>query len=92
MSWETVSAFVLLVGGGLAGIWQYLKAKAPKAQDIVNDVINRLQGEGSDSVPSRLDALEHAEALSRYMESKSSTAGMEALQLVVYEIMSLKKV
>jgi len=92
MSWETISAFVLLIGGGAAGVWQYVKAKTPKAVDIVNDVINRLQGEGQSGVPSRLDALEHAEALSRYMEAKGNPAGIEALQLVVFEIMSLKKV
>lgn len=91
MDLQTLVGGALAAGGALWAGWTWVKSKAPKAADLVEEVVSRIQGQNAAPViPGRLEALEQAEALLRYMEAKGNTVGAEALLAVVKEILTSK--
>lgn len=95
MDMQTVVGAVLALGGVLWAGWSWVKAKAPKAADLVEDVIERLRGEDAVKAPpvppTRMEALESVEALMRYMEQNGNKEGAEALVVIVREILVKRK-
>ncbi len=92
MDLQTIVGTLLGAGGlGWIGtmVWSWLKSESPAAGSLVDEVIERLQNaaSGESNVPGRLEALEKAEALIRYFESKSNVKGSEAMVAVVKEIL-----
>lgn len=97
MDWQTIVAGVLGAGGvGYAAnlVWNWIKSKTPAAAgSLVDEILERLQASasGESAVPGRLEALEKAESLIRYFESKSNVKGTEAMVAVVKEILVSSK-
>lgn len=93
MDWPMVVAGITAVGGaiwyGVTWIAGKLPTAADKAGDLATEVIKRIQGDASPGTITRLEALEHAEALASYLDGKSSKAGTEALQTVVLAILEV---
>lgn len=90
----TTVAGILVGGGGLWGVWNFFKSKVPdKAQDLIEEVIKRISDSSSSAstTPDRLATLEHAEAVVRFFEAVGSKPGIEAMQVVVREIVAPTK-
>jgi len=93
MDWATISGIVLAIGAAASGAWVWFKDKAPKAADAAADiaqkVIDRIQGDSTPGKMTRLEALQHAEALASFLEGKPSKAASESLQTLVMAIMDI---
>jgi len=79
-------------GAGIWGLWAFVKNKAPVAADLVEEIVSKLNDAKPvpNAAPGRLEALEKAESLLQFFESKGNTAGADAIQVVVKEILASK--
>jgi hypothetical protein len=96
MDWSTIGGILLALGAAASGAWVWFKDKAPKAADAAADiaqkVIDRIQGDSTPGKMTRLEALQHAEALASFLEDKPSKAASESLQTLVMAIMDIAPV
>lgn len=99
MDLSTILGILMALGGSVWGVWTWIKAKAPKAQDLVEDLFQRLQSTeilkpvappAPPAPPSRMEALEQIEALMRYMETNGNKEGADALVAILKEILTKK--
>ena len=96
MDLSTILGILMALGGSVWGVWTWIKAKAPKAQDLVEDLFQRLQNTDAlkpvvpPAPPSRMEALEQIEALMRYMETNGNKEGADALVAILKEILTKK--
>lgn len=99
MDLSTVMGLLMAIGGVVWGAWTWIKAKAPKAQDLVEDLFQRLQSTEAlkpavppapPAPPSRMEALGHIEALMRFMETNGKQDGSDALVAILKEILTKK--
>lgn len=96
MDLSTILGILMALGGSVWGVWTWIKAKAPKAQDLVEDLFQRLQSTdvpkpvAPPAPPSRMEALTQIEALMRYMETNGNKEGSDALVAILKEILTKK--
>jgi hypothetical protein len=96
MDLSTILGILMALGGSVWGVWTWVKAKAPKAQDLVEDLFQRLQSTdvlkpvAPPAPPSRMEALEHIEALIQFMEANGNKEGSDALVAILKEILTKK--
>ena len=92
MDIQTIGGIGAFITGLIGMGWAYWKNKNPQASTMVEEVLKQLSenNKADAKVIDRVSALTHAETLARFLESKGSTAGTEALQTVVREIFASK--
>ena len=96
MDLSTILGILMGLGGTVWGVWTWIKGKAPKAQDLVEDLFKRLQDTDilkpatPPAPPSRMEALGHIEALMRFMETNGKQDGSDALVSILKEILTKK--
>lgn len=99
MDVTTITGILMALGGVVWGAWSWVKAKAPKAvnglEDAVESVLKRIQATTDSSgaapvAPSRMEALEHLESLMQFMEANGNKAGADALVSILKEILTKK--
>jgi uncharacterized membrane protein YccC len=97
MDLSTIVGIVMAVAGAIWAAVQWAGKKAgpvaDSAIDLVQDAVRKLQGDPSaPSTMTRMQALEHIEALSRFLEKKpSSEDTIKALQTVLLSVFQIPK-
>jgi hypothetical protein len=96
MDLSTIVGIVMAVAGGVWAIVQWAGRKAgpvaDSAIDLVQDAVRKLQGDGSPDAMTRMEALEHIEALSRFLEkSPNSDSSVKALHTVLLAVFPVPK-
>lgn len=97
MDLSTIVGIIMAVAGGVWAVVQWAGKKAgpvaDSAIDLVQDAVRKLQGDSSTpSTMTRMQALEHIEALSRFLEkSPNSESAVKALHTVLLAVFPVPK-